>query len=373
MLAEHLRYVADRRRLERFEAAIAAVVQPGDQVADLGCGSGILGLLCLRAGASHVFAIDASNAIEVARQTLLRAGLANQVTFIRNLSQRTELPDRVDVVVCDHVGYFGFDYGIVHTMQDARERLLRAGGSVIPARIRLELGAIGSCPALARIDGWRASKVPAEYHWCHQLAINTIHGVELARDALLAGPVELGEIDLRVDQPEFFRWAADLRIARDGVMHGLAGWFHCELAAGVWMTNSPLADRRIDRPQAFLPIEAAVEVRTGDRVTAIVMARPADNVVAWDVEFHRTGQRYRQSTWQNMTVAPEDLARAHPDRVPHVSRAGRARITVLDYCDGRRTAREIGQAVLRDHPDLFPSAEETLRFVAQVLSRDADK
>ncbi len=372
MLTEHLRYVADRRRLERFEAAIRTVVQPGDRVADLGCGSGILGLLCLRAGASHVFAIDASNAIEFAHRTLARAGLADRVTFIRKLSQRTELPDRVDVVVCDHVGYFGFDYGIVHTMQDARQRLLRAGGSVIPARIRLELGAIASYAALERIDGWHAPEVPEEYHWCRQLAINTTHGVELARDALLAGPVELGEVDLRVDQPEYFRWAADLHIARDGVMHGLSGWFHCELAEGVWMTNSPLADRRIDRPQAFLPIDGAVEVRAGDRVTAIVMARPADNVVAWDVEFHRTGQRFRQSTWQSMIVAPDDLAQAHPNRVPHVSRDGRARITVLDYCDGRRTTREIGQAVLRDHPDLFPSADETLRFVAQVLGRDTD-
>ena len=45
---------------------------------------------------------------------------------------------------------------------------------------------------------------------------------------------------------------------------------------------------------------------------------------------------------------------------------------MLGYCDGRRTAREIEQAVLRDHPGLFPSPEEIRRFVAQVLGRDAE-
>jgi protein arginine N-methyltransferase 1 len=43
---------------------------------------------------------------------------------------------------------------------------------------------------------------------------------------------------------------------------------------------------------------------------------------------------------------------------------------VLDYCDGHRTVSQIEEAVLREHPDLFPSNEEISRFVAQVLNKD---
>ena len=68
MLDEHLGYVADRIRLERFEAAVAAAVRPGDRVADLGCGSGVLGLLCLQAGAGRVIGIDSTAMLEVARR-----------------------------------------------------------------------------------------------------------------------------------------------------------------------------------------------------------------------------------------------------------------------------------------------------------------
>ncbi len=58
MLDEHLGYRPARTRLQQFRAAIAAIVRPGDTVDDRGCGSGILGLLCLQAGAGHVFGID---------------------------------------------------------------------------------------------------------------------------------------------------------------------------------------------------------------------------------------------------------------------------------------------------------------------------
>ncbi len=369
MLDEHLGYVADRVRLDRFNTAVAAVVDPGDGVADLGCGSGILGLLCLRAGASQVFAIDSTPMIEVARETLARAGLHDRAVMVPGHSHRVELPEPVDLVICDQVGYFGFDYGIVHTLQDARRRFLKPGGRLIPARIRLQIGAIESQKARDKADGWAADGIPDEFHWLRQYAVNAKHAVELPRQALLSATAKLGDIDLYADNPDFFSWTAELHIARDGVMHGLAGWFECELAEGVWMTNSPLAAQPIDRPQAFLPIDETVEVKAGDLIKATVMARPADHLIAWVVEFPASGRRFSHSTWEGMLLAPEDLIRAHPDRVPRLSRDGEARVTVLGYCDGKRSAREIEQAVLRDHPGLFPSREEISRFVARVLGR----
>lgn len=372
MLAEHLGYVADRIRLERFEAAIAKTINAGDRIADLGCGSGILGLLCLRAGAGRVYGIDSTAMLEVARETFSRADWAERATCIRGHSHRVVLPEPVDVVICDHVGYFGFDYGIAHTLQDARRRFLKPEGRLIPARLRLQLAAVESEACRAKAEGWRAAGVPVEFHWLRQHTVNAKHAVELAGEALLSAPAALGDIDLRADNPDFFSWTAELPIERDGTMHGLAGWFECELAEGVWMTNSPLADRAIQRPQAFLPIAEAVPVRAGDSVKARIMARPADNLIAWIVDFPASGRRFSHSTWQGLLLAPEDLPRSQPDRVPRLSREGQARIAVLGYCDGRRTAWEIEQAVLRDHPNLFPSHEEISRFVAQTLGRDTE-
>lgn len=371
MLDEHLGYVADARRLAAFRTAIAQTVQPGERVADLGCGSGVLGLLCLQAGASHVDAIDATAMIEVARRTMAGAGLAARCTFIHERSQRVSLAAPVDVAICDHVGYFGFDYGIVAMMDDARRRLLAPGGKMIPQRIALHLAAVESTPARAKVDDWRAEHVPAEFRWLARHAANLKRPVQLARDALLGAPSPLGEIDLRGANPGFFRWTATLAIARDGVLHGLAGWFDCELAPGVSMTNSPLSDRAIDRSQAFLPIEEAVPVHAGEVLRASVMTRPDDHLLAWTVELP-SGRRFRHATWPGMPSLPSDLVRSRPDHLPRTTHAARAAAVVLGYCDGALSVREIERSVLRDHPNLFPSEGETARFVAQVLGRDTE-
>lgn len=372
MLEEHLGYVADRRRLDAYRAAISCTLKGGDAVADLGCGSGVLGLLCLQGGAGRVLAIDDSAMLGAARETLTRAGLGLRCHFVPGRSQRVTLPEPVDLAICDHVGYFGFDYGIVETLADARRRFLKLGGKLIPSRIRLQVAPVEFDAARAKADGWAAEDVPPEFHWLRQYSVNAKHAVEFPADSLLGAPETLGEIDLYADNPEYFRWSANLTVARDGVLHGLAGWFECELTEGVWMTNSPLSDQSIRRPQAFLPIEEPVPVKVGDRIEATIMARPADHLIAWVVEFPSSRRRFSHSTWQGMLLTPEDLIRACPNRFPRLSRQGQARLTVLGYCDGQRTPREIEQAVLSDRPDLFPSPGEVSRFVCQTLGRDTE-
>ena len=91
-------------------------------------------------------------------------------------------------------------------------------------------------------------------------------------------------------------------------------------------------------------------MRAGDMIKASVMARPADHLIAWVIEFPATGLRVSHSTWPGMPSLPSDLTRSRPDHVPRLSREARARATVLGYCDGQRTVRDIEQAVLHDHP-----------------------
>ena len=66
----------------------------------------------------------------------------------------------------------------------------------------------------------------------------------------------LGTISLEEDQPGLLSFEAKLEISRDCELDGLVGWFDCELAPGIKMSNSPLAGSRINRPNAFLPCRA---------------------------------------------------------------------------------------------------------------------
>ena len=75
-LGEHYGYLADQVKLEQYQAAIDRLVRPEHVVLDLGCGSGLLGLMALRAGASKVLFVEEGAIIEVARQTVTDAGFS---------------------------------------------------------------------------------------------------------------------------------------------------------------------------------------------------------------------------------------------------------------------------------------------------------
>ena len=126
------------------------------------------------------------------------------------------------------------------------------------------------------------------------------------------------------------------------MLDGLAGWFDCRLCDDVHMTNSPAAGNSLDRPQAFLPIEAPVGISAGERVEVTIMARHLDNVIGWVVELPGSQQRFEHTTFNGLLLDRAALTSwpAGPGR--EAQRAGpRAadRIVLL-----RRQAQRLGGA-----------------------------
>lgn len=369
-LDEHLGYIADAARTERFRRAIAQAVKPGDVIVDVGCGFGILGLLCLEAGAARVWGIDRTDAIEIAREAAARAGYADRYHCFRDISNRVDLPERVDVVICDHVGYFGLDYGVVGITADARKRFMKPGGRVIPGLLRLEVAGVQSAKCREKAEGWAAPQVPEWFRWLREYGVNSKHSHEFTPDEVIAPPQQFATVDLNADVPDTVAGKAELVASRDGVLDGLAGWFDCEIVPGVTMSNSPLAEGRIDRPQVFLAFDRPMRVAAGERVSVSVSLRHDVGTISWTARNLATGETARQTTWRSKILAPEDLV-PREDRVPALGPLGAARRIVLGYVDGQRSAEEIERAVRRDHPALLPSDEAISVFIQDELARGA--
>jgi len=369
-LDEHFGYLSDSVKLEAYEAAISQLVQAEHVVLDLGCGSGLLGLMALRAGARNVLFVEEGEIIEVARRTVADAGFADKAEFFQVNSFEMTLPELVDVVVCDHVGYFGFDYGILRLLADSRQRFLKPDGIVLPAGIELQLAPVESERCRVLVNQWRDGSVPGEYAWVGAAAANTIHATQLDTQNLLADPVSLATLELGLEAPPYLSWDAEFICARDGTLDGVAGWFECQLADGIQMTNSPVAADSLDRPQAFLPLDSPQAVSAGEHIKVTVMARHIDSVIGWLIELPDSGKRFTHTTFNGLLLNSETLDRAHPGRVANLNDRGRARQIVLSYCDGKRSVAEVQELIHRDHPDLFPSTEATSSFVNQVLAWD---
>lgn len=366
-LEEHRGYLIDARRAELYDRAIKRVLSKGDKVADLGCGFGVFGLMCLKAGASRVWGIDSTDAIDIARETAERAGFGEAYDCIGAVTFRAELPELVDLLICDHVGYFGIDYGIISLMADAKKRFLKPGGKMIPQRIDLFLAGIRSENCRKLLGVWETSEIPGDYAWLRSYAVNTKHVVDFVPTDIATEPVQVGSVTLGEDAPDVISVKAGLVIEEDGVLDGIGGWFGCELGGGVRMTNSPLAREAMSRHQIFLAFEAPLSVKAGDTVEVTVKFNHVTGIVAWTARDPQSGRLQRYSNWAALPLSTSrKIAPALLPRKP--SERAEALKTVLGYVDGTRNGPEIEAAVLRDHPELMPSDTEIARFVKDVLA-----
>ena len=170
---EHREYLSDQPRISAFSRAISEVVKPGDVVLDLGSGTGILGLLACRAGAKRVYSIDDGGMVGLARQICQANGLQDRVVFIKGLSTRVDLPEKVDVIVADQIGHFGFNAGLLEYFSDARERFLKPGGTMVPCGIELLAAPVESPAMWNQVEFWNNSPAGFDFSPARSLAANT--------------------------------------------------------------------------------------------------------------------------------------------------------------------------------------------------------
>lgn len=336
-----------------------------------------MGLLACRAGASRVYSIEMGGMVSVAREVARANGYGDRVVFIKGYSTHVDLPEKVDVVVADQIGNFGFSAGVMGHYADARRRFLKPEGVTIPLLMNLVLAPVEAPDLFGQVEFWNTAPAGFDFRSTRVLAANTVYPVNLAPESVCCDPVTIASIDLNHASTEPFHGEAATTIRRSCTMHGLGGWFDAELAAGISLTNSPLAPEQIQRRQVYFPIDHAVQVAEGDLVRIRMMIRPADSVVNWNVDVLDGGtgakkDSFRHSTWKGMLIASEDLNRTQPGFKPKLIPRGEARRTVINLCDGIRTLAEIENEVFCLRPDLFQTREEAAVFVAEVVTRYAE-
>jgi protein arginine N-methyltransferase 1 len=370
VIDEHRGYLADRHRVQAFRDALLQIVAPGDVVVDLGCGSGILGLLACRAGASRVYAIDEGSILGLAREVAAAGPYAERIVHIRGFSTAVSLPEPADVVVTDQIGGFGFEAGAFEYLPDARRRFLRAGGRSIPDRIALCAAPCEHDEARGWVEFWTEPVLDFDFSAVLPMAASTSYAVTLERSHLLAQGQVLADVPVAEWSGEALNGRVSWSIERAGTLHGLGGWFSATLAPGVELTNAPGSPARIRRHNVLLPVDP-VAVEPGDRVEAVVTILPNKMVADWTVVVtDAQGQRRlrsRHSTLGGLLLSAEDLARTNPSARPVLSRAGEVRRLVLDLCDGTHTVQEIEREAAARFADLFPADEDAARLVAELV------
>lgn len=111
-------------------------------VLDVGTGSGILAIWAAQAGAKKVYAVEATYMATHARKLIAANGLENVITVMQSTVEEVELPEKVDVIISEWMGYFLLRESMFDSVIVARDKWMKEGGALFPSNARMFLAPI---------------------------------------------------------------------------------------------------------------------------------------------------------------------------------------------------------------------------------------
>lgn len=126
--------VHDRQRVSAFERAINELVTAKDVVVDVGAGLGLLSLLASR-NAKRVYAVEWVPEIAEAGERITRR-YSNNLVYLVADSREVNLPEPVDVVICEMIDTALVDELQVQSVNHALRTYAKNGARMIPRESR---------------------------------------------------------------------------------------------------------------------------------------------------------------------------------------------------------------------------------------------
>ena len=363
-------------RMDAYVRALRQAVKPGHVVLDIGTGTGIFALLACRMGARRVYAIEPSNAIDVAREIAQANGCADAIEFIQGLSTEVTLPERADVIVSDLHGALPFCDRHLFSIADARRRFLAAGGTLIPRSDVLWATCIEAPDQHAGIVlPWSDSAFGLDMRAALKLVTNQWGRASVKPGQLLAAPVCLGTLDYATVESPAFASTVRAVVSRSGAGHGICAWFDSTLAEGITFSNAPGAPDLI-YGKAFFPWPEPVALEAGDAVTMSLRADPdgAEYLMGWDTRIEARGAtrakaEFRQSSFFGEPLSPARLRKLSPDHVPALNDEGRIDQLGLALMAEGRPLGEIARRLAQSFPARFARWEDALTRMGELATR----
>lgn len=132
-LSQQQNMMQDYVRTSTYQKAILGNLNDfkGKIVMDVGAGSGILSFFAVQAGADKVYAIEASNMANFAQQLVQANHVDDRIVVIPGKIEEIELPQMVDVIISEPMGYMLFNERMLETYLHAR-KWLKPGGRMYP-------------------------------------------------------------------------------------------------------------------------------------------------------------------------------------------------------------------------------------------------
>lgn len=254
-LSQQQNMLQDYIRTSTYQRAMLANLEDFKDkvVLDVGAGSGILSFFAVQAGARKVYAVEASSMAKHAETLVYHNKLSGRVIVIPGKIEEINLPEMVDVIVSEPMGYMLFNERMLETYLHAK-KWLNENGKMFPSRGDLHIAPFSDAALYME-------QLNKANFWYQQ----SFHGVDLAslRDAAVKEyfrqPI-VDTFDINICMAKSVRHIVDFQQAQEtdlhkieipltfslnqtGEIHGLAFWFDVAFYGSsqtIWLSTSPI-------------------------------------------------------------------------------------------------------------------------------------
>ncbi|KAI3513780.1 hypothetical protein L1887_11935 [Cichorium endivia] len=283
----------------------------GKTVLDVGTGSGILAIWSAQAGAKKVYAVEATKMAEHARALVKSNNLQDVVEVIEGSIEDITLPEKVDVIISEWMGYFLLRESMFDSVICARDRWLKPNGVMYPSHARMWLAPIRSGLSDHKMedyegamDDWQGFLKETEACYGVNMSVLTKPFSEeqkkyylqtslwnsLHPNQVVGNPAILKEIDCsKVTVEDILKVEASISslvTKEETRLCGFGGWFDVHFKGSeenpaecdVELTTAPSQDDGTHWGQQVFLLQPPVHVNEGDEILVnFSMTRADDN------------------------------------------------------------------------------------------------
>nr|QEG03106.1 arginine N-methyltransferase PRMT10 isoform X1 [Cymbidium ensifolium] len=313
--------LSDRVRMDAYYNAIFNNKHhfSGKVVLDVGTGSGILAIWSAQAGARKVYAVEATKMAEHAKALVHANNVEDIVHVIEGSMEEVNLPEKVDVIISEWMGYFLLRESMFDSVICARDRWLKPSGVMYPSHARMWVAPVRSALGDQKINDYETAmsdwysfvndteasygvnmnvltKAYREEHEKYYLKTslwNSLHPSQI-----IGTPAVIRELDCltaTVDEISnvFANFLLPINVDRTR-LSAFAGWFDVHFRGNlqnpveqeVELTTAPRIDCSTHWGQQVFLIHPPLRVDEGDRlVVTFSMSRSRENHRLMDVNF----------------------------------------------------------------------------------------
>lgn len=282
----HRTLIADRVRNEAFYAALKAAIVPGKTVvADIGAGTGLLGLMASKLGAKAVYLFETAEVAGVADK-ILKANRAKNCHLIPCHSTEFDDTLQADVIVSETLGNYGLEENIIDTLNDARHRFLKPGGMIIPSAIAQYVAPVTGPRIDEELRVWGRTGLGLDLAIAQTMSLNNAYVRTFAVSELLdlgRSAVKWDAVDLTRDAKSARKGEAQWTAKKPETVYGFACWWTVDLTPGGRLSTAPDAPRT-HWEQLYLPLLDPVALKAGEKIGVSLRSRSSEAAgthIAW--------------------------------------------------------------------------------------------